>query len=85
MPDELYPVLDADLQSLNIVIINANPSIVKESYDISIQNCVPRPVPGYFRRPKAKKQRKPWSFPESVFRDYVPDSDVREGTKGSCC
>ncbi len=62
-----------------MIQVKANSNIVRESYNISIQNCIPRPVPGAFYRPKAKKVRKPWSFPESVFRDYVPDSDALIG------
>jgi hypothetical protein len=56
--------------------VKANPLIINEKYEITLQNCVPRPLAGYFRRPKAKKGRKPWSLPISLFKDYVPDTEV---------
>ncbi|MDR3547218.1 MAG: hypothetical protein P4M11_02890 [Candidatus Pacebacteria bacterium] len=61
---------------MNVAVVPANPNIVKENYEITIQNAIPRPEPGSFMRPKQKKGRAPWLFPKSLFRDYMPDSDV---------
>ena len=59
---------------MNYIDIKSNPGIVKESFEITIQNCVPRPVAGYHHRPKAKKTRAQWTFPASLFKDYIIDS-----------
>ncbi len=71
----MYPYVNVALTTVNCVIVDANPDIVKENYEIAIQNAVPRPELGCFTRPKQKKGKAPWSFPKSVFRDYVPDTD----------
>ena len=77
LPDEVYSLVEVDIDQINVLQIKPNPNIVKETYEISIQNCVPRPLSGEFYRAKAKKKRRPWPFPESLFRDYVPDTEVR--------
>ena len=70
----MYPYIDVSLSEVNYLEINANPNIVTTNYEITIQNCVPRPVPGCHTRPKIKKARIPWTFPISLFKSYVPDS-----------
>ncbi len=76
MEDELYPIVDVALTEVNYIDFKPNPSMVRESYEITIQNCIPRPVPGLHHRPKAKKQRPPWSIPISLFKDYTVDTEV---------
>jgi len=76
MDDDLYPTIDVNLNEVNYIDIKANSGIVRENYEITIQNCIPRPVPGCYNRPKAKKQRKPWSIPISLFKDYIVDTEV---------
>ena len=73
----MYPYVNVDLAEVNFVDVKTNASIIKDSYEVTIQNCVPRPVAGYHHRPKAKKGRAPWSIPISLFRDYVPDTEVK--------
>jgi len=72
----MYPILDVNLDIINFVDVKENNNLFKENYDLLLQNCIPRPVAGYFHRPKAKKGRKPWSIPISLFKDYAPDTDV---------
>ncbi len=69
-------MVDVQLSALNILHITANSSILKENYEVTLNNCVPRPEAGFFLRPKIKKGRIPWSLPRSLFKDYVPDTDV---------
>ena len=73
----MYPLVEIKLAELNYIDVKANPSVLKDNYELTIQNCVPRPMPGYHHRPKVKKGRAPWSIPISLFKDYVPDTDVR--------
>lgn len=65
-----------NLNELNVLEIKENPTIINDSYQITLQNCVPRPELGYFQRPKAKKGRAPWSLPKSIFKDYIADTEV---------
>ncbi len=75
----MYPWVNVNLSELNYVDIKPNPSVIRESYEVTILNCVPRPAPGYHTRLKEKKVRTPWTFPISLFRDYIPDSEVLLG------
>ena len=72
----MYPYANVSLTQMNYFDVKANPAIAKDSYEVILQNCVPRPMPGYHHRPKAKKGRAPWSIPISLFRDYIKDTDV---------
>ena len=69
--------MNVNLTTANVADVKANPDIVKETYEITLQNAVPRPELGCFRRPKQKKGRAPWTFPKSLFRDYVADTEVK--------
>jgi hypothetical protein len=73
----VYQRVVVHLDRVNSVEVKANPNIIKENYEPNLQNCVPRPEPGYFRRARVKKGRVPWSFPKSLFKDYIPDTEVR--------
>lgn len=75
-PNAAYATTRVNLDKLNMLNVKANPYLVKETYDITIRNCVPRPTPGLFLRIKAKRARTPWTLPISLFKDYIPDSDV---------
>lgn len=74
--DDVYPPADIELKQLNYIDVKANTTIVKDNYDILLQNCVPRPWTGYIHRQKVKKGRRPWSIPISLFRDFIPDTEV---------
>jgi hypothetical protein len=74
--DELYPFIDVNLTEVNYMMNDVNTEILNNINEVTITNCVPRPISGYHFRPKAKKARIPWSIPISLFKDCIVDTDV---------
>jgi hypothetical protein len=72
----MYPYSVVDLEKVNTVFVKQNPNLVRDTFEVFIENSFPRPVPGSFRRWRAKKGRAPWSIPISLFKDYLADTDV---------
>ena len=56
--------------------MNRNPSILNTRNEITIPNCFPRPISGSHYKPKLKLGKVSWSIPISLFKDYIPDTDV---------
>lgn len=76
LDDELYPFVDVNLTEINYMMNDINTGIINDINEVTIINCIPRPVAGCHFRPKAKKARIPWSIPISLFKDYIVDTDV---------
>jgi len=76
LDDELNPFVDVNLTEINYMMNDVNTRIVNDINEITIMNCVPRPIAGFHYRPKASKARIPWSIPISLFKDYIVDTDV---------
>ena len=74
--DELYPYVDADLDEVNYLFIAPNPKLLDDNFKINVENCFPRPFPECYYRPRYKRQRTPWTFPISIFKTYVIDTEV---------
>jgi len=76
LDDDLYPFIDINLTEVNYVMNDVNTTMVNDLNEITVINCVPRPIAGYHYRLKEKKARIPWSIPISLFKDYIVDTDV---------
>jgi len=74
LPDKVFPKVEVNLTEVNCFDITANPSVINQYYEITVEKCMPRPIPGLFTREIPKRTRKPWSIPISVFRNYIPDT-----------
>ena len=74
--DKLYPEVSVTLDKVNYIDVKANSNIITPEFDVTLKNCVPRPMAGLFHRDTPKRLRKQWTFPISIFKDYVPDTEV---------
>ena len=49
--------------------------VLDEDYDEVNENCKPRPADKIYIRPRNRRPRTPWTFPISIFKDYVKESE----------
>ena len=72
--EEEESIFNYSISIMNITSGKTRP-VLDEDYHPLCKHCKPRPADKIYIRPRNRRPRTPWTFPISIFKDYLVETD----------